>query len=113
MATMITKQCTGCGACEPQCPCDGIRRENGGYVIDPDRCTECVGFHVQQQCVSICPVDACCVPDPERIETEDVLFERALKLSSILDGAKPALSSATSHFRVSSLPWWKRLMLNV
>ena len=113
MATMINELCVGCGVCEPVCPGDGIRRANGAYEIDPARCTECVGYHAQQQCVEVCPVDLCCVPDPERVETEEVLFERALKLASIQDGVQPVLEATTSHFRASSLPWWRRLMLNV
>ncbi len=112
MATLITEDCVGCGACEPVCPGDGIRKENGGFVIDPTRCTECVGFYAKQQCENVCPVDNCCVPDPERVETEAVLFERALKLTSEYD-VQPVLTGNTSHFRTGSLPWWRRLMLNV
>jgi ferredoxin len=113
MATMITERCINCGVCEPVCPGDGIRRDNGSYEIDPARCTECVGFHPQQQCRSVCPIDACCVLDPERIETEEVLFERALKLASAANEKPPILTNATSHFRASSLPWWRRLMLGI
>jgi ferredoxin len=113
MATMITELCVNCGACEPVCPGDGISKEDEIYAIDPDRCTECVGFHVQEQCRLVCPVDNCCLPDPERVETEEVLFERALKVYALDGGTQPVLSAATSHFRVDSLPWWKRLMLNV
>jgi len=49
------------------------------YYIVPDKCTECVGFHEEPQCAAVCPVD-CCVPDPEREETEDVLLDRKSKL---------------------------------
>ena len=45
------------------------------YYIVPDKCTECVGFHEEPQCAAVCPVD-CCVPDPEREETEAVLSAR-------------------------------------
>ena len=34
------------------------------YVIDPEKCTECVGFHESSKCAEICPVDSC-VPDPD------------------------------------------------
>ncbi len=113
MATMINELCVNCGACEPVCPGDGIFKNDSTYVIDPDSCTECVGFYAQEQCRLVCPVDNCCVRDPERIETEEVLFERAQKNYSPGDELEPVLTSATSHFRVGSLPWWKRLMLNV
>ncbi len=45
------------------------------YYIVPDKCTECVGFHEEPQCAAVCPVD-CCVPDPERVENEEVLLAR-------------------------------------
>jgi ferredoxin len=49
------------------------------YYIVPDKCTECVGFHEEPQCAAVCPVD-CCVPDPDRSETEEVLLARKDKL---------------------------------
>ncbi|NNF35174.1 MAG: 4Fe-4S dicluster domain-containing protein [Saprospiraceae bacterium] len=45
------------------------------YYIVPDKCTECVGFHEEPQCAAVCPVD-CCLPDPEREETEEQLLAR-------------------------------------
>ncbi len=45
------------------------------YFIVPDKCTECVGFHDEPQCVSVCPVN-CCVDDPDRRESEDILEAR-------------------------------------
>lgn len=45
------------------------------YFIVPDKCTECKGFHEEPQCAAVCPVD-CCVPDPEREESEEVLLQR-------------------------------------
>jgi ferredoxin len=49
------------------------------YYIVPDKCTECVGFHEEPQCAAVCPVD-CCVPDPDRVESQEVLLERKAKL---------------------------------
>lgn len=49
------------------------------YFIVPDKCTECVGFHEEPQCAAVCPVD-CCVPDEERVETEEELLERKNRL---------------------------------
>ncbi len=113
MATMITERCVSCGACEPVCPGDGISKAvDGIYVIDPALCTECVGFHAQQQCASVCPVPGCCVQDPDKVETEEILFERALKICADED-VQPVLTASTSHFRASSLPWWKRLIMGV
>jgi len=49
------------------------------FYIVPEKCTECCGFHEEPQCAAVCPVD-CCVPDPERVETEEILLERKAKL---------------------------------
>ena len=49
------------------------------YYIVPDKCTECVGFHEEPQCATVCPID-CCVPDPEREEEEVVLLARKERL---------------------------------
>ncbi len=45
------------------------------YFIVPDKCTECKGFHDEPQCAAVCPVD-CCVPDDDRVETEEVLLAK-------------------------------------
>lgn len=76
MATMITEECINCGACEPECPNEAITEGTEIYVIDPNLCTECVGFHNEEACAAVCPVD-CCIPDPANLETEEVLIERA------------------------------------
>jgi ferredoxin len=52
---------------------------NEYYYIVPDKCTECVGFHEEPQCAAVCPVD-CCVPDPERVETQEELLLRKDRL---------------------------------
>lgn len=54
---------------------------NEYYFIVPDKCTECKGFHEEPQCAAVCPVD-CCVPDPDRIETEEKLLHRQSTLHS-------------------------------
>lgn len=42
------------------------------YYIVTDKCTECVGFHEEPQCASVCPVD-CCLPDEANVETKEEL----------------------------------------
>lgn len=79
MATMITEECINCGACEPECPNEAISEGEDIYVIDPARCTECVGHFDEEQCAAVCPVD-CCVPDPNNVEAEAALVERAREL---------------------------------
>ena len=75
MALMITDECINCDVCEPECPNDAISPGEEIYVIDPSRCTECVGHFDEPQCQQVCPVD--CIPlDPEREETKDELMEK-------------------------------------
>ncbi len=97
MAIIITDDCINCGVCEPECPNNAIyesdvdwsmsegtnlndtQRHNPiseeFYFIVPSKCTECKGFHDEPQCAAVCPVD-CCLPDPDRVETEEVLLDR-------------------------------------
>ncbi len=84
MATMITEECINCGACEPECPNEAITQQDDLYVIDPILCTECVGFHDYEACAAVCPVD-CCVTDPNNVEPENVLIERARELHTDVD----------------------------
>ncbi|ADU91889.1 4Fe-4s ferredoxin iron-sulfur binding domain protein [Taylorella equigenitalis 14/56] len=50
------------------------------YVIEPDKCTECVGHHDEPQCMSVCPVD-CISKDPAHPETQEELMEKFKKLT--------------------------------
>ena len=84
MATMITSDCINCGACEPECPNEAITQNDEIYVIDPVLCTECVGFHDYEACAAVCPVD-CCVTDPNNVESEEVLIDRARVLHTDVD----------------------------
>lgn len=85
MSTHITSDCINCGACEPECPNEAISQGDDIYVIDPELCTECVGFHNHEACQAVCPVE-CCLPDPNRKESEKELIEKALKIHA--DNAK-------------------------
>lgn len=77
MALMITDECICCGACIDECPNEAISvADHGQYQIAPDRCTQCVGFHAQPQCVAVCPAD-CCVLDPAHVESEAELLAKA------------------------------------
>ena len=72
MALMITDDCINCDVCEPACPNQAISQGPEFYVIDPLKCTECVGHFDEPQCQIVCPVD--CIPlDPNWIETEEQL----------------------------------------
>ncbi len=58
-----SEQCTGCSACEPECPNNAISAKGGLYVINPKKCTECIGYFDEPQCVSACPIDDTCIID--------------------------------------------------
>ena len=79
MAIKITEECINCGACEPECPNEAISEGDEIYVIDPELCTECVGFYDHEACQAVCPVE-CCLPDPAHLEQEPILIERAVRL---------------------------------
>lgn len=81
MALMITDACINCDVCEPECPNDAISMGPEIYVIDPERCTECVGHFSEPQCHQVCPVE--CIPnDPRRVETREQLLARYERLVS-------------------------------
>lgn len=102
MATFITDQCINCGACEPECPNEAISEGDDIYVIDPERCTECVGFHGDEACQSVCPVE-CCIPNPDIREAEADLLARAKALhpkdAALQDLDLKALDEESSRFR--------------
>ena len=75
MSLIITDECINCDVCEPECPNDAISQGDTIYIIDPKKCTECVGFHEEPQCAAVCPVD-CCVPDEDNVETEEQLLAK-------------------------------------
>lgn len=86
MAYKITEECISCGACEPECPNQAIREGETVYIINPERCTECIGFYASSKCAEVCPVGAC-VPDASRQETREQLLA---KFSKLHPGKTPA-----------------------
>lgn len=68
MSLMILEDCIACDACIEECPNEAIEEGDPIYVIDPDRCTECVGVYDEPSCVAVCPID-CIIPDPDNVET--------------------------------------------
>jgi ferredoxin len=43
--------------CVPECPNTAIFRAEQHYQVDPDLCTECVGFYDKPACIEVCPLD--------------------------------------------------------
>ncbi len=79
MAYRITRDCNLCDACVTECPNEAITAGPNIYTISASKCTECVGFFDEPQCVAVCPQD-CCEPDPDRPESEAELLARARSL---------------------------------
>ncbi len=86
MAYKITEECISCGACESECLNQAIKEGDTIYVIDPAKCSECVGSFASSKCVETCPVDSC-VADPAHKESKAQLLE---KWKKIHPGEKPA-----------------------
>jgi ferredoxin len=63
----ITNECINCGACAPECPNHAIYEGRDIYFIVRDKCTECVGFYDEPQCMAVCPVD-CCVEEKSLLD---------------------------------------------
>lgn len=76
---MILDRCVGCGTCATECPTEAIYECDDIYTIDPDRCTECLGFYDEPQCVILCPARAI-VPDLEHKESREDLLRKGEKL---------------------------------
>jgi ferredoxin len=80
MALLITDECINCDVCEPECPNDAISMGTDIYVINPEKCTECVGHFDVPQCREVCPVD--CIPvNAAYVESKEQLL---LKYSSLM-----------------------------
>ena len=85
MSLKITDECINCDVCEPECPNGAISQGDEIYLIDPGKCTECVGHYDTPQCVDVCPVD-CILNDEGNVESKDQLWVKFEKLT----GAKGA-----------------------
>lgn len=81
MALKINELCVNCDVCEPVCPNHAISMGETLYVIDPARCTECVGHFEEAQCVEVCPVE-CIDPDPDHPETHADLLGKLRRLQA-------------------------------
>jgi len=89
MALIITDECINCDVCEPECPNGAISQGLEIYVIDPGKCTECVGHFDTPQCVEVWPVD--CIPvNPDFVESKDQLLLKYRGLMAAKAGNVPA-----------------------
>jgi len=80
VARKITEECISCGACESECQNEAISEGETIYVIDPNKCSECVGIAEAPRCSEVCPVDNAIVADPDHKESKEQLLEKWRKL---------------------------------
>jgi ferredoxin len=76
VALRINGECTACDACRPVCPNQAISIGDTIYVIDPLKCTECVGAEDEPQCKLVCPVSDCVSQNPDFSETREELLAK-------------------------------------
>lgn len=75
MALKILSGCINCDMCEPECPNLAISMGEKVYEINPDLCTECVGYYDNPTCISVCPLDVI-IKDPNHQEDQDRLYQK-------------------------------------
>ena len=75
MALRINELCVNCDVCEPACPNQAISQGETIYLIDPARCTECVGAEDEPQCQLVCPAD-CIQVDRKHVESPEQLMAK-------------------------------------
>lgn len=65
MALEIVESCVNCWACEPLCPSKAIVEAKPPhfphFLIDAEKCTECLGDFADPQCATICPIEGAIV----------------------------------------------------
>lgn len=61
MALQITEACVNCWACVDVCPNEAIAQDIPHFLIDDQKCTECLGEYAEAQCAAICPIECAIV----------------------------------------------------
>lgn len=97
MALLITDDCNSCNACEIECPNNAIYNSGDPWILGSkeypalndehtyiayDKCTECLGFYDEPQCVPVCPTDAI-IMDLDRVETKEQLAAKKDNLDKV------------------------------
>ncbi len=81
MALKITEKCINCDMCEPECPNEAISMGFDTYEIDPNKCTECVGYYDHSTCQRVCPIQNAIIADPDCVESQEQLLEKFKQLT--------------------------------
>jgi len=80
MAKTITAECINCGACEPDCPNEAITQGDPVYVIDWEKCTECVGHFDTPKSLEVCLVDGVIIQNADHVESHEELEAKYARL---------------------------------
>ncbi len=80
MAMLIVESCISCGACEPECPNEAISQGDTIFLVNVEKCTECVGAFDSPKCVELCPVEDAIVKDPANMESAEQLQAKYARL---------------------------------
>ena len=75
MAYKIADGCVKCGYCELECPNQAISAGETTYIINADRCADCVGVYESPKSAEICLVNAP-TPNPAHRETQEQLLDK-------------------------------------
>jgi ferredoxin len=95
---MITDECINCDVCEPECPNNAISQGDEIYIIDPNKCTECVGHFDTPQCREVCPVD--CIPNnPDYVEDKDEIPQADRQISRRYHAGRPGRTGELAEGR--------------
>lgn len=79
MVYKITSECILCGTCAEECPNKAIYEGETQFIIDPNKCTECIVDFESPRCAQACPLQVP-VPDPQHQETREQLMDKWRKL---------------------------------
>ena len=80
MPLSIDASCISCAACEDECPNGAISAGDPVFLIDPARCTECIGAYPSPSCLEVCPIEGAIIKDPSRQETREALLAKSQRL---------------------------------
>jgi len=61
MALQIVPLCVNCWACVDVCPNRAIHADTPHFLVDDQKCSECLGDHAEPQCAAICPIECAIV----------------------------------------------------